>query len=167
MERKLVRNKTEFIQLCKHWREEEGYKNIQEDNIAHPSEYPCMVMIEEQLSKDGSDWCNFHYVYRSDFNEEINDTVRLDKDFFDCNIDVYKAIEVARHNENVFDDLVHWAVEFDNETDFSKLTIWKKIQRYFGNIWWAIIAPELIPARNIKIRLYSKLIELNKKVKSV
>ena len=67
MERKLVKNETEFIQLCKYWSEEEGYKNIQKDNITHPSEYPCMVMIEEQLSKDGSDWCNFHYVYESDF----------------------------------------------------------------------------------------------------
>lgn len=70
MERKLVRNKTEFTQLCKHWREEEGYKNIRKDNIAYPSEYPCIVIIEEQLSKDGSDWCNFHYVYMSDFNED-------------------------------------------------------------------------------------------------
>lgn len=78
-----------------------------------------------------------------------------------------EAIEVARHNENVFNDLVHWVVEYDDKTDFSKLTFWKKIQRYFANIWWAIIAPELIPPRNIKIRLYSKLIELNKKVKSV
>ena len=77
------------------------------------------------------------------------------------------AIEVARHNENVFNDLVHWAVEYDNETEFGKLTFWKKIQRYFANIWWAIIAPDLIPPRNIKIHLYSKLIELNKKVKSV
>ena len=50
MERKLVKNKTEFIQLCKHWREVEGYKNIQTEDIAHPSEYPCVVMIEEQMS---------------------------------------------------------------------------------------------------------------------
>ena len=78
-----------------------------------------------------------------------------------------EAIEVARHNENVFDELVHWTVEYDNETDFSKLTFWKKIQRYFANIWWAINAPDLKPPRNIKIRLYSKLIELNKKVKYV
>lgn len=69
MERKLVRNKTEFIQLCKHWREEEGYYTcIRQEDIAHPSEYPCIVMIEEQLSKDGSEWCNFHYVYKSDFD---------------------------------------------------------------------------------------------------
>ena len=78
-----------------------------------------------------------------------------------------EAIAVARHNENVFDDLVHWVVEYDNETEFSKLTFWKKIQRYFANIWWAIIAPELIPPRTIKVRLYSKLIELNKNVKSI
>lgn len=78
-----------------------------------------------------------------------------------------EVIEVARHNENVFNDLIHWVVEYDRETDFSKLTIWKKIQRYFSNIWWAIIAPDLIPPRNIQMRLYSKLIELNKKVKSV
>lgn len=96
MERKLVRNKTEFIQLCKHWREE-GYKNIQEDNIAHPSEYPCIVMIEEQLSKDGSDWCNFHYIYKSEFDvvgdeDDTDDNVRLENDFFDCDINDYKAI---------------------------------------------------------------------------
>lgn len=78
-----------------------------------------------------------------------------------------EAIKVARHNENVFNDLVNWVVKYDNETDFRKLTFWKKIQRYFANICWAIIAPELILPRNIKIRLYSKLIELNKKVKSV
>lgn len=81
------------------------------------------------------------------------------------NID--EAIKVARHNENVFNELVNWVVKYDNETDFRKLTFWKKIQRYFANICWAIIAPELIPPRNIKIRLYSKLIELNKNVKSV
>ena len=100
MERKLVNNKNEFIQLCKHWREVEGYKNIQTDDIAHPSEYPCMVMIEEQLSNHGSDWCNFHYVYKSDFevnfdvidDEEFDYTVRLEDDFFDCDINDYKAI---------------------------------------------------------------------------
>ena len=76
MERKLVRNKTEFIQLCKHWREEEGYYTcIRQEDIAHPSEYPCIVMIEEQLSKDGSNWCNFHYVYKSDF--DVNDGEKL------------------------------------------------------------------------------------------
>lgn len=76
MERKLVRNKTEFIQLCKHWREVEGYYTcIRQDDIAHPSEYPCVVMIEEQLSKDGSNWCNFHYVYKSDF--DVNDGEKL------------------------------------------------------------------------------------------
>lgn len=81
------------------------------------------------------------------------------------NID--EAIKIARNNENVFNELVNWVVKYDNETDFRKLTFWKKIQRYFANICWAIIAPELIPPRNIKIRLYSKLIELNKNVKSV
>ena len=81
------------------------------------------------------------------------------------NID--EAIKVACNNENVFNELVNWVVKYENETDFNKLTFWKKIQRYFANICWAIIAPELIPPRNIKIRLYSKLIELNKKVKSV
>ena len=81
------------------------------------------------------------------------------------NID--EAIKVARNNENVFNELVNWVTKYDNETDFRKLTFWKKIQRYFANICWAIIAPELIPPRNIKIRLYSKLIELNKKVKCI
>jgi hypothetical protein len=123
MERKLVRNKTEFIQLCKHYREE-GYKNIQEDNIVHPSKYPCMVMIEELLSKDGSDWCNFHYVYISDFdvcNEEIDDeesddTVRLEDDFFDCDINDYKAIigKCFRHGDIVL-KVLGIRDDFDNK----------------------------------------------------
>ena len=86
MERKLVMNKTEFTQLCKHWREEEGYKNIQEYDIAYPSEYPCMVMIEEQLSNHGSDWCNFHYVYMSDFNQIINNYMEFKKYKQDCEV---------------------------------------------------------------------------------
>ena len=116
MERKLVRNKTEFIHLCKHWREEEGYKKIQKDTT-YPSEYPCMVMIEKQLSKDGSDWCNFHYVYMSDFNEEeTDDTVRLDEDFFDCNIDDYKAIigKCFRHGDVVL-KVLGIRDDFDNK----------------------------------------------------
>lgn len=116
MERKLVRNKSEFIQLCKHWREEEGYKNIRKDNISYPSEYPCMILIEEQLSKDGSDWCNFHYVYMSDFNEEeTDDTIRRDEDFFDCNIDDYKAIvgKCFRHGDVVL-KILGIRDDFDN-----------------------------------------------------
>ena len=81
------------------------------------------------------------------------------------NID--EAIKVTRYNENVFNELVNWVAKYENETDFRKLTICKKIQRYFSNICWAIIAPELIPPRNIKIRLYSKLIELSEKVKCI
>jgi hypothetical protein len=125
MERKLVRNKTEFIQLCKHWREVEGYYTcMREDDIAHPSEYPCMVMIEEQLSKDGSNWCNFHYVYKSDFdvcNEEIDDeesddTVRLEDDFFDCDINDYKAIigKCFRH-DNIVLKVLGIRDDFDNK----------------------------------------------------
>ena len=117
MERKLVRNKSEFIQLCKHWREVEGYKNIQEYNIAHPSEYPCMVMIEEQISNHCSDWCNFHYVYLSDFNEEeSDDTVRIEDDFFDCDINDYKAIigKCFRH-DNVVLKVLGIRDDFDNK----------------------------------------------------
>lgn len=123
MERKLVNNKTEFIQLCKYWREE-GYKNIHEDDIAHPSEYPCVVMIEEQLSKDGSDWCNFHYVYISDFDvcneeiddEEYDDSVRLEDDFFDCDINDYKAIigKCFRH-DGIALKVVGIRDDFDNK----------------------------------------------------
>jgi hypothetical protein len=121
MERKLVRNKTEFIQLCKHWREVEGYYTcMREDDIAHPSEYPCVVMIEEQLSKDGSDWCNFHYVYKSDFDvvddEETDDTVRLEDDFFNCDINDYKAIigKCFRH-DNVVLKVLGIRDDFDNK----------------------------------------------------
>ena len=39
------------------------------------------------------------------------------------NID--EAIEVARHNENVFNEFVNWVTKYDNETDFNKLTFWK------------------------------------------
>ena len=136
MERKLVRNKTEFIQLCKHWREVEGYKNIQEYDIAYPSEYPCMVIIEEQLSNHGTDWCNFHYVYKSDFNEEENDdTVILDDGFLDCNIDDYKAIvgKCFRHGDVVL-KVLGIRDDFDNkyykdghyETEF----LYEQYERY-------------------------------------
>lgn len=136
MERKLVRNKTEFIQLCKHWREVEGYKNIQEYDIAYPSEYPCMVIIEEQLSNHGTDWCNFHYVYKSDFNEEeTDDTVILDDGFLDCNIDDYKAIvgKCFRHGDVVL-KVLGIRDDFDNryykdghyETEF----LYEQYERY-------------------------------------
>jgi hypothetical protein len=78
-----------------------------------------------------------------------------------------EAIQVARHNENVFHELITWLVDYDNKTNYNTLSFWDKVKRYFANIWWAIIAPDLIPPRNIKIRLYSKLIELNKKIKPV
>ena len=45
-----------------------------------------------------------------------------------------EAIEVTRNNEKVFNDLVIWVVDYENETDFRKLTFWKKIKRYFSNI---------------------------------
>ena len=78
-----------------------------------------------------------------------------------------EAIEVARNNEKVFNDLVIWVVDYENETDFRKLTFWKKIKRYFSSILWAIIAPDLIPPTNMKLKVYHKLIELSEKVKYV
>ena len=78
-----------------------------------------------------------------------------------------EAIEVARSNEKVFNDLVIWVLDYENETDFRKLTFWKKIKQYFHNILWAIIAPDLIPPTNMKLKLYRKLIELSEKVKYV
>ena len=133
MERKLVRNKTEFIQLCKHWREIEGYKNIQTDDIAHPSEYPCVVMIEEQLSNYGSDWCNFHYVYKSEFDviddEESDDTVRLEDDFFDCDINDYKAIvgKCFRHGNVVLKVL---GIRDDFDYKYYKSFLYEQYERY-------------------------------------
>lgn len=141
MERKLVRNKNEFIQLCKHWREVEGYYTcIREDDIAHPSEYPCVVMIEEQLSKDGSDWCNFHYVYKSDFDvvddEETDDTVKfvkLEDDFFDCDINDYKAIigKCFRHGNIVLKVL---DIRDDFDYKYYKSFLYEQYE-YFCNEW--------------------------------
>ena len=102
MERKLIRNKLDFIQLYK------SYKNIQEDNIAYPSEYPCIVLIDKD---------NWYYIYESDFNEEESDgTIKLDEDFFDCNIDDYKAIvgKCFRHKDIVL-EVLGIRDDFDNK----------------------------------------------------
>ena len=107
MERKLIRNKLDFIQLYKSYKEEE-YKNIQEDNIPYPSEYPCIVLIDKD---------NWYYIYESDFNEEeSDDTIKLDEDFFDCNIDDYKAIvgKCFRHKDIVL-KVLGIRDDFDNK----------------------------------------------------
>ena len=107
MERKLIRNKLDFIQLYKSYKEEE-YKNIQEDNIAYPSEYPCIILIDKD---------NWYYVYESDFNEEeSDDSIKLDEDFFDCNIDDYKAIvgKCFRHKDIVL-KVLGIRDDFDNK----------------------------------------------------
>ena len=107
MERKLIRKKLDFIQLYKSYKEEE-YKNIQEDNIAYPSEYPCIILIDKD---------NWYYVYESDFNEEeSDDSIKLDEDFFDCNIDDYKAIvgKCFRHKDIVL-KVLGIRDDFDNK----------------------------------------------------
>ena len=107
MERKLIRNKLDFIQLYKSYKEEE-YKNIQEDNIAYPSEYPCIILIDKD---------NWYYIYESDFNEEeSDDSIKLDEDFFDCNIDDYKAIvgKCFRHKDIVL-KVLGIRDDFDNK----------------------------------------------------
>ena len=107
MERKLIRNKLDFIQLYKSYKEE--YKNIQEDNIPYPSEYPCIVLI------DKDNW--WHYIYESDFNEEeSDDDIKLDEDFFDCDIDDYKAIvgKCFRHKDIVL-KVLGIRDDFDNK----------------------------------------------------
>lgn len=107
MERKLIRNKLDFIQLYKSYKEEE-YKNIQEDNITYPSEYPCIVLIDKD---------NWYYIYESDFNEEeSDDTIKLDEDFFDCNIDDYKSIvgKCFRHKDIVL-KVLGIRDDFDNK----------------------------------------------------
>ena len=102
MERKLIRNKLDFIELYK------SYKNIQEDNIVYPSEYPCVVLIDKD---------NWYYIYESDFNEEeSDDSIKLDDDFFDCNIDDYKAIvgKCFRHKDIVL-KVLGIRDDFDNK----------------------------------------------------
>ena len=104
MERKLIRNKLDFIQLYKSY-----YKNIQEDNIPYPSEYPCIILIDKD---------NWYYIYESDFNEELSDdSITLDEDFFDCNIDAYKAIvgKCFRHKDIVL-KVLGIRDDFDNKS---------------------------------------------------
>ena len=130
MERKLVRNKIEFIELYKYW-EEEGYKNIQEDNIEYPSEYPCIVLIDKD---------NWYYIYESDFNvEESDDTVKLDEKFFDCNIDDYKAIvgKCFRHNDIVL-KVLGIRDDFDNkyykEDNLEREFLYEQYE-FYNNKW--------------------------------
>jgi hypothetical protein len=100
MERKLVRNNDEFYELCKHWNDI-GYSiSIFKNNKVqeYPEEYPCLVLIEESTYTCNNDldynYASFNYVYKSEFDElddeESDDTVKLEDDFFDCDInDLY------------------------------------------------------------------------------
>lgn len=124
MERKLVRNNDEFYELCKHWNDI-GYSiSIFKNNKVqeYPVEYPCMVLIEEvTYTYNDLDYnsASFHYVYKSEFDnvdEEYDDSVYIDDDFFDCDINDYKAIigKCFRHDDIVL-KVVGIRDDFDNK----------------------------------------------------
>lgn len=100
MERKLVRNNDEFDELCTYLIDN-GYILFKKDKLTkYPEEYPCMVLIDKSTYIYNNDldynFVSFNYVYKSEFDvindEKTDNTVRLEEDFFDCNIDGYKAI---------------------------------------------------------------------------
>jgi hypothetical protein len=125
MERKLVRNNDEFYELCKYWNDI-GYNiSIFKNNKVqeYPVEYPCMVLIEEVTNTyNDLDYNSalFNYVYKSEFDEiddeESDDTVRLEDDFFNCDINDYKAIigKCFRH-DNIVLKVLGIRDDFDNK----------------------------------------------------
>ena len=126
MERKLVKNNDEFYELCKYWKDAGYIISIFKNNKVeeYPTEYPCMVLIEESTYTGNNDldynYASFNYVYKSEFDEiddeETDDTVRLDDDFFDCDIDDYKAIvgKCFRHDDIVL-KVLGIRDDFDNK----------------------------------------------------
>lgn len=126
MERKLVRNNDEFYELCKYWKNQ-GYiiSIFKNDKVEeYPTEYPCMVLIDESTYTYNNDleynYALFNYVYKSEFDEiddeEFDDTVKLEDDFFDCDINDYKAIigKCFRHDDVVL-KVVGIRDDFDNK----------------------------------------------------
>ena len=124
MERKLVKNNEEFYELCKYWKNAGYIISIFKNNKVeeYPVEYPCIVLIEESTYTGNNDleynYALFHYVYKSEFDdvEESDDTVRLEDDFFDCDINDYKAIigKCFRH-DNIVLKVVGIRDDFDNK----------------------------------------------------
>lgn len=124
MEKKLVKNNDEFYELCKYWKDA-GYiiSIFKNDKVEeYPPEYPCMVLIEESTYTYNNDldynYASFHYVYKSEFDddEESDDSVYIDDDFFDCDINDYKAIigKCFRHDDIVL-KVVGVRDDFDNK----------------------------------------------------
>lgn len=126
MERKLVKNNDEFYELCKYWNDNGYILSIFKNNKVkeYPTEYPCIVLIEESTYTGNNDldynYASFNYVYKSEFDEiddeESDDTVRLEDDFFDCDINDYKAIigKCFRH-DNIVLKVVGIRDDFDNK----------------------------------------------------
>lgn len=120
MERKLVRNNNEFYELCKCWKDKGYIISIFKNNKVqeYPVEYPCMVLIEESTHTYNNDldynYASIHCVYKSEFDDE--DTVRLEDDFFDCDINDYKAIigKCFRH-DNIALKVLGIRDDFDNK----------------------------------------------------
>lgn len=55
----------QFEDFCKHFLKE-GYMNAYPDK--RPTEWPCVILVEEILNPNGDDYVEYHYVYESDFN---------------------------------------------------------------------------------------------------
>lgn len=143
MERKLVRNNDEFYELCKYWNDNGYILSIFKNNKVkeYPTEYPCIVLIEESTHTGNNDleynYALFHYVYKSEFDviddEESDDTVRLEDDFFDCDINDYKAIvgKCFRHGNVVLKVL---GIRDDFDYKYYKSFLYEQYERY-KNEW--------------------------------
>lgn len=155
MERKLVRNNDEFYELCKYLYDKGNIISIfKNDKVEeYPAEYPCMVIINELTYHYNNDlyynYVLFHYVYKSEFDvidddeiddeETDDDTVRLDEDFFDCNIDDYKAIvgKCFRHGDVVL-KVLSIRDDFDNkyyETSHYETNFLYEQYEFYNNKW--------------------------------
>lgn len=147
MERKLIKNNDEFYELCKYWKDA-GYiiSIFKNDKVEeYPAEYPCMVLIEESTHTYNNDldynYASFNYVYKSEFDdvedEESDDTVKLEDDFFDCDINDYKAIigKCFRHDDIVL-KVVGIRDDFDNKYyksgHYESNFLYEQYERYCG-----------------------------------
>lgn len=104
-----------------------------------------MVLIEESTHTYNNDldynYASFNYVYKSEFDdvedEESDDTVKSEDDFFDCDINDYKAIigKCFRHDDVVL-KVVGIRDDFDNKYyesgHYESNFLYEQYERYCG-----------------------------------
>lgn len=55
----------QFEDFCEYFHKE-GYENVYPDK--RPTEWPCVILVDEIFNRNGNDYVEYHYVYESDFN---------------------------------------------------------------------------------------------------